>query len=112
MLVPHPSLTLLRSEYPSDAIWRAVLAEDDGALSTIDLGEGPCSLLVERNAEGVVVSRIKESAWRFTSALCAGETFATAMDRTENVDLPLLFASQLAAGRFIEFRLMPSEFAP
>ena len=112
VLVSHPSLTLLRSEYPSDAIWRAVLAEDDGALSTIDLGEGPCSLLVERNAEGVAVSRVKESEGRFISALCAGETFATAVDRVGNVDVPLLFANQLAAGRFIEFRVMPAGFVP
>jgi hypothetical protein len=109
VLVPHPSLTLLRAEYPSDAIWRAVLAEDDGALSAIDLAEGPCWLLVERNEEGVAVSRIKESEWRFISALCAGETFATAVDQAENVDLPLLFASHLAAGRFTEFRVMPNK---
>jgi hypothetical protein len=29
--------------------------------------------------------------------------------RAEDVELPLLFASQLAAGRFTEFRLMPNE---
>ena len=109
VLASQPSLTLLRSEYPSDAIWRAVLAEDDDALSTIDLWEGPCSLLVERDAEGVAVSRIKESEWRFLSSLCAGETFATAADRAENVDVPLLFASQLASGRFTKFRVMPNE---
>jgi Putative DNA-binding domain len=112
VLVPHPSLTMLRAEYPFDAIWRAVLAEDDRALSAIDLAAGPCWLLVERNAEGVAVSRIKESEWRFTSSLCAGETFATASDRAENVDVPLLFAGHLASGRFIEFRVMPSKFAP
>jgi hypothetical protein len=109
VLVPHPSLTLLRPEYPSDAIWRAVLAEDDGALSAIDLAAGPCWLLVERSTEGIAVSRLLEAEWRFTAALCAGEIFATAVDRAENVDLPLLFASQLAAGRFTEFRVMPNE---
>jgi hypothetical protein len=109
VLVPHPSLTLLRREYPSDVIWRAVLAEDDAALSAIDLAAGPCWLLVERNAEGIAVSRVQESEWSFISALCAGETFATAADRAENVDVPLLFASQLAAGRFVEFRIMPNE---
>jgi hypothetical protein len=109
VLVPHPSLTLLRAEYPADAIWRAVLADDDDALSAIDLAAGPCWLLVERNAEGVVVSRSKESEWRFISALCAGETFTTAADRVEEVEVPLLFASQLAAGRFTEFRVMPNE---
>jgi len=109
VLVPHPSLTLLRAEYPSDAIWRAVLAEDDGALSTIDLMEGPCWLLVERNAEGVTASRLKESEWRFISSLYAGEAFAAAADREENIDVALLFAGHLAAGRFIEFHIMPNE---
>jgi hypothetical protein len=109
VLVPHPSLTLLHAEYPSDAIWRAVLAEDDGALSAIDLAAGPCWLLVERSTEGIAVSRLREAEWRFTAALCAGKTFATAVDRAEDVDLPLLFASLLAAGRVIEFRVMPNE---
>jgi len=109
VLVPHPSLTLLRAEYPSDAIWRAVLAEDDGALSTIDLMEGPCWLLVERNAEGVATSRLKESEWRFISSLYAGEAFAAAADREENIDVALVFAGHLAAGRFIEFHIMPNE---
>src|SRR5260221_14160551 len=34
-LMPHPSMTMLRLEYPADAIWRAVLSEDDDALSEI-----------------------------------------------------------------------------
>jgi hypothetical protein len=109
VLVPHPSLTLLRAEYPSDAIWRAVLAEDDGALSAIDLAAGSCWLLVERSTEGIAVSRLREAEWRFTAALCAGETFAAAVERAENVDLSSLFASQLAAGRFTEFRVTPNE---
>src|SRR5258706_3343638 len=37
-LVPHPSMTMLRLEYPADAIWRAVLSENDDAFSPIGLG--------------------------------------------------------------------------
>ncbi len=104
-LVPHPSMTMLRLEYPADAIWRAVLSENDDALSAIELGAGPCWLLVERSAEGVEVSRLREAEWRFTSALFVGETFATATDRAGTIDVPLLFAGHLAAGRFVEFRI-------
>ncbi|HMI97031.1 MAG TPA: DNA-binding domain-containing protein [Micropepsaceae bacterium] len=110
MLAPHPSLTMLRLEYPADAIWRAVLAEDDEALSAINLAAGPCWLLVERDAEGIEVSRLSEAEWRFASALSAGETFATATDRAGTIDMPLLFAGHLAAGRFVGFRIVATQF--
>ena len=112
VLAPHPSLTLLRPEYPCDAIWRAVLAEDDETLSAVDLAAGPCWLVVERDAEGVKVSRLPEAEWRFTSALFAGESFAIAADRAGGIDVPLLFASQLAAGRFVEFGVVTDDYAP
>src|SRR6516162_884125 len=48
--VPHPSVGLLSSKYPVDAIWRAVLARDDAALAAIDLNSGSVWLLVERTA--------------------------------------------------------------
>jgi hypothetical protein len=104
-LMPQPSMTMLRLQYPADAIWRAVLSEDDDALSAIEIGAGPCWLLVERGADGVEVSRLGEAEWRFASALFAGETFAAATDRAGTIDVPLLFAGHLAAGRFIEFRI-------
>src|SRR5439155_20054249 len=51
--VPHPSVSLVSANYPVDAIWRAVLAQDDSALAAIDLAAGGCLLLVERLATGV-----------------------------------------------------------
>jgi hypothetical protein len=38
--VPHPSIGLISSKHPIDAIWRAVLGGDDAALSAIDLNSG------------------------------------------------------------------------
>src|SRR6516225_5037866 len=35
--VAHPAVGLLSSNYPVDAIWRAVVARDDAALAAIDL---------------------------------------------------------------------------
>ncbi len=112
VLVPHPSLSMLRLAYPADAIWRAVLAEDDETLSAIDLAAGPCRLLVERNVQGVKVSRFGEGEWLFVSALLAGETFASAADHAGTIDVPRLLAGLLAAGRFTGFRIVPNECPP
>src|SRR5215472_19335822 len=53
--LPHPSVALVEADHPVDAIWRAVLAQDDDAMAAIDLDAGPVRLLVERRATGVEV---------------------------------------------------------
>jgi hypothetical protein len=115
--VPHPSISLLRTDYPVDVIWRAVLAGDDAALAAVDLNSGPICLLVERRATGVEVSRIDAAAWRFAHALCEGrplvEVFAA--DSREQGEAEcgheIWLAEHLAAGRFIDFRLAPRDAA-
>lgn len=102
---PHPSLCLVRTNYPADLIWHAVLEKDDAALSAIDPGPGPAWLLVQRLATGVEVRRVSEAAWRFTSALCAGKPLAAALDEARDFDASALLADHLAAGRFIDFSL-------
>ena len=106
--VPHPSVSLLRVDHPADLIWRAVLEEDDDALYAIDPGAGPARLLVQRLATGVEVRRMSESAWRFTSALCAGRLLAAAFNEAPDCDASALLADHLAAGRFIDFSLNKS----
>jgi hypothetical protein len=101
--VPHPSVGLVRTDYPADAIWRAVLDRDDAALSAIDLAAGPRWLLVERAATGIEVHRISEPEWRFMAALCAGRPLEVALDSSPGIDAPQLLASHLASGRFIAF---------
>jgi hypothetical protein len=103
--VSHPSLKLLRLDYPARMIWHAVLAEDDAALSSINLSSGPEWLLIERGANGVDVSALTESEWRFASALCAGESLAAAIDASPDDDIPLFLARHIAAGRIIGFRI-------
>jgi putative DNA-binding protein len=102
-LVPQPSVGLLRTDYPADAIWRAVLDRDDRALSAIDLAAGPAWLLVERVETGVEVLRMSEPEWRFMVALCWGRALEAALDASPHIDAPPLLASHLAAGRFIAF---------
>jgi hypothetical protein len=102
----HPSLSLLRADHPVDRIWRAVLAGDDRALATLDIGEGPVHVLIERREAGIEVERLDEAAWRFAAALCAGHTLQTALDKARGFDATAELARHLASGRFIAFEVV------
>jgi hypothetical protein len=101
----HPSIRLLQSAYPVDAVWRAVLARDDAALTELDVDTGPVALLVERGATGVEVARLDDSAWRLLAALCGGHPLEAAIARAAELDVALALAGHLASGRFVAFRL-------
>lgn len=101
--IPHPSVSLIRADYPVDAIWRGVLEQDDAALASIDLHAGPIRLLVERLPTGVETRRLSEAEWRFTTALIAGRPLGAALDEAPELDAHVLLAEHLAAGRFVEF---------
>jgi hypothetical protein len=103
--VPHPSVGLIRANYPVDTIWRAVLARDDAALRAIDLADAPVWLLVQRLATDVDVKRLSEPAWRFTEALCEGRSLHEAVDIAAEIDISTVLAEHLAGGRFIAFSL-------
>ena len=103
--VAHQAVSILRVAYPADAIWRAVLEQDDAALSAIDLATGPAWLLVERTAGRVEVTRLDEHAWRFAAELFAGQPLGTALDSADGVEASALLAEHFAAGRFIAFTL-------
>lgn len=104
-LVPHPALRLLSLRFPADAIWQAVLAQDDRVLASLDPTAGPVWLLIERDATGVQVRRLPETAWRLTARLCAGDPLQTTLaEYASNTELgepaALLLAEHLSAGRF------------
>jgi hypothetical protein len=103
--VPHPSVGLVRADHPIDAVWRAVLEQDDKAMTRIDLSSGPVRLLVQRAKSGIEVS---EPAWRFASALFASEPLQAATDAAPDVDASILLADHLAAQRFVDFTLVDS----
>src|SRR5262249_11467469 len=103
----HPSVGLVRSEFPVDDIWRAVLSRDDGAIAAIDLAAGPVFLLITRGEAGLEVARMEKSAWRFVEALCRGEPLLCAINATPGLDAANLLAEQLARGRFVAFALDP-----
>lgn len=101
--VPHPSVGLVRAEHPVDAIWRAVLAQDDAAMAAIELDAGPVFLLVCRTAGGPTIARLAPAAWRFTASLCAGRTLEDAIATAGQVDTATLLAGHLIDGVFTDF---------
>jgi hypothetical protein len=103
VFVPHPSVGLVQADHPVDEIWRAVLAQDDAAMTVIDLAAGPVWLLVQRLETGVDVRRLNEPAWQFMVALCAGRPLQDAIDAAPEVNVPMALAGHLAAGRFVCF---------
>jgi hypothetical protein len=102
---PHPSVALLRADYPADIIWRGVLCGDDTALAALDLNAGPAHLLVERGVAGVDVTRLDESAWNLATSLFEGRSIEASLAVTPVSKAHVLLAEHLAAGRFIDFHL-------
>jgi hypothetical protein len=110
--VAHPSVRVLCADYPVDHIWRAVLAGDDRALTTLDVDAGPVYLLVERPTTDVEVVRLDEPAWRFMAQLCAGGSIQSAVDSAADFDFSTAVAEHLAVGRFVAFQLAAREAMP
>jgi hypothetical protein len=99
----HPSISLLSSPYPVDAIWRAVLAGDDAAMRAIDLDAGIAHLLIERREDEVAVTRLSEPRWTFAATLFSGAALAVALEACGDPDATSWLASHLAAGHFTRF---------
>jgi hypothetical protein len=99
----HPGLSLLRLDFPADAIWRAVLDQDAAAMAAIDLAGGPVHLLIERDAGGVQVRRLNAARWEFTARLCAGQPLYAMLDDRADGDTSAWLAEHLSSGRFIDF---------
>jgi hypothetical protein len=101
--VPHPSLSLLCSPFPVDAIWRAVVQQDEAAMAAVDLESGPVHLLIERVSGSVEVTRTPVNEWPSTQALLQGRPLAELLAAPGAVDLPALLARHFSAGRVIAF---------
>jgi hypothetical protein len=102
----HPGVSLLQLQFPADAIWRAVLDQDERAMAALELGGGPVHLLIERRSDTVLVQRLSAQAWQFAASLSAGTPLYAALDQAaqwpeENASA--LLAEHLASGRFIGF---------
>lgn len=107
--IPHPSISLLRSPFPIDAIWRAVLAQDDAAMAAVDLESGPVHLIIERVAGSVDVVRMPAQEWTFSEALLQGRPLADLLEAPADIDVPALLAQHFTAGRVVSFATDSSE---
>jgi hypothetical protein len=99
----HPGLSLLRMEFPVDAIWRAVLDQNEAAMAGIDLASAPVHLLIERDAAGVQVRRMERAAWDFIALLCAGRPLYAVLDEQPQGAIHGWLAEHLSSGRLIDF---------
>lgn len=104
--VAHPSISMLWSNFPIDSIWRAVLHQDETALSMLDPGSGPVHLVVERLGSAVDVARLDEGAWTFASALLGGSPLVDALAAAPGIDGAALLAEHLRHGRCIAFNVL------
>ena len=77
------------------------------ALAAVDPGAGPVSLLVERCDGGPEVQRLDRAAWHFAAELCRGFPLGIVLAELASAEEAL--AAHLAAGRFVDFRLVPPE---
>jgi hypothetical protein len=111
VFIPNPSVVLLQTTYPADAIWRAVIEEDDEALDAIDLLKGPFFLIVARREESISVYRMDKAEWAFASALFAGVPLSRALAATGS-DMSPTLAAHLAAGYFCDAHNREQESAP
>src|SRR5215813_6044551 len=107
----HPSVGLVRSDFPVDDIWRAVLSGDNRAMAALDLAAGPVFLLVERGEAGLEITRMEKSAWGFLGALCRGEPLLRAVNAAPGLDTVNVLADQFARGRFVAFAVDMHEAA-
>ena len=121
-LDPQPSIGFVRTATPADAIWNAVLADDEDAMRAIDLDEGPVHLLVQwrigvdddgdadEGGDGarLHLERMDEARWRFARALCSGTCLREALAESAAFDADFAaeaaLAEHLAAGRFCGYR--------
>lgn len=83
-----PSVTLLESAWPVDAIWRA---NQPGADGVVDLRRGAVRLEVRRLGDDVVFRALARATFAFRAALLAGRTLedalAQALDAAPSLDL-------------------------
>jgi hypothetical protein len=112
IFTPHPSVAILRLDYPADCIWRAVLEQDETAMRSIDLAAGPVYLLIERGLdEEVQVRRLGHEAWSMTRRLLAGQPLFRALSIEPEPAEPgagsaqATLAEHLSARRFAAYRL-------
>jgi hypothetical protein len=94
-LALQPSLRVLSSPFPIDAIWRANQADGDGV---VDLAKGACHLLVWREGDDAVFRAVPASSAAFAARVAAGQALQAAFeDEGAGEGLSLLLSNGLVS---------------
>ena len=102
----HPSCHLVRSDYPTAAIWNA---HQPGASNdfNIDLSIGPCHALVSRDTDEVTVTELLEAdaTWlrSIQTGTALGEATEETMERYPDFDLLPVLQTLVAQNIFASF---------
>ena len=100
-----PSLALLRTQYPAEPIWRAVLDGDDAALGCVDPRPATSYLAIWREADGAAVASLGPVPAVFLDRLLAGVDGETALAEAA------LAASDTDPIRAISVEILSANFA-
>jgi hypothetical protein len=106
----HPSVRLLESPYPIEALWEANQPDRDGSPGR---DVGPDRLLVHREDHHVRVRRVERAEWLFLTRIAGGATLASACEGFSEIESESLLGATLARhvgeGVFSGFALATGE---
>lgn len=80
----QPTIALLASRFPVDAIWRA--NQPEAAEEGIDLAAGPVHLEIRKSVGGITLRRLDPAVFAFRAALAAGDTLHAATNAAFAID--------------------------
>jgi Putative DNA-binding domain len=106
-LTVHPSLRIVRSQFPALTIWR--MNVDDGVPSPVDVNADGEDALVMRAEADVEVRSLPAGGAEFLTALADGKTLTEATKWAVNAEMHFDLSGNLAAlidaGAFVEYAL-------
>ncbi len=90
----EPSITLLESPWPIDAIWRANQPDADGV---VDLEGGEARIEIRRVGDDVVFRTLPAGTFAFRAALSSGRALEDAVERALDAEPGFDLASEIRA---------------
>jgi hypothetical protein len=106
-LAVHPSVRIVRSQFPALTVWRMNVA--DGVPSPVDLDSGGENALVVRAGAEVEVRTMPQGGAEFIAALASGKILAEAAQSALTADASFNLSANLAAligaGIFVGYKL-------
>jgi hypothetical protein len=98
-LAAHPSLALLRSDFPLLDIYRLAHGASDAGAVTLDAGDA--RLMIWRQRGLVRTESISEGVFEALELLSAGRSILSACGKLEQSELPTFFSGQILTGGFV-----------